>query len=103
MPWFTVRTIYEHSRSGEEAVFEERMVLFQAADAEAAGELALEESTRYMSINPSFMRSRNVAIYSVGERGPSLDGHEIWSHLLVGPQDLEAFVQERYEEPVRDA
>jgi hypothetical protein len=102
MPWFAVRMIYEHSRRFKERVFEERIVLFQAADVEAVRALALEESAKYLSVNPSFKRSKNIAAFSIGERGSSLDGQEIWSHLLVAPQNLEEFVRQRYEEPVRD-
>ena len=102
MPWFAVRMIYEHSRHFEDRTFEERIVLFEAADAEAVHALAIAESDGYLKINPTFRRSENVAVYAVGKSGSSLAGQEIWSHLLCAKKDLEQFVRERYEEPVRD-
>ena len=94
--------IYEHPRSRGEHVFEERITLFQAPDAEAAGALALAESEQYLAVNPSFKRSTEIAAYSIGDHVSSLDGAEVWSHLFVASDDLEKFVRKRYKEPVRD-
>jgi hypothetical protein len=102
MQWYAVRTIYEHSRSGQQGTFEERIVAFRASDVAAVHVMALEESKRYLALNPTFRRSENIGIYVLGHNDPSLEGREIWSHLLVAPEGLEEFVQHRYEEPLRD-
>jgi hypothetical protein len=102
MPWFAVRMIYEHSRRANGGVFEERIVLFQAEDAEAAHALALEESRQYLKINPQFKRSNHAEVYALGKTNASLHGEEIWSSLLISPLNLDELVHDRYEEPVRD-
>ena len=76
--------------------------MVRAADAEAAHSAALQESERYLSINPTFRRSGSVGIFLLGHDDSTLEGREVWSTLLHSTDDLEQFVQHHYEEPLRD-
>jgi hypothetical protein len=96
LDWYAVRTIFRHQVTGETAVFEEKITLYRAKDAEAAIKLAEQNASNYLSINEGLVPIRRYGVYALGHSEPDLNGSEIWSHLSAGPADPEQFYREKH-------
>ncbi len=72
MRWYSVRAVYLHGVDPDGvSVFEERVMLFRAADLDGAVALAEDESRDYLAINPGFQRVGDWAAFSLH---PQVDG-----------------------------
>jgi hypothetical protein len=93
---FSVRAIYLHGvESDGVSVYEERIVMFDAPDADAAGKEAENESREYLSVNPGFKRVSPFVIFRIGA---SLNdrGTEIWSGLSRSRLEPSGYYRHRY-------
>jgi hypothetical protein len=99
MPWFSVRAVYMHERQRDGAgIFEERILLFRASDAEQACALAENESQRYLRLNPTFQRVGEWIAFAIHLDGEELNGSEIWSGLSSSGMAPEEYYKRRYTE-----
>ena len=96
MRWYNVRAIYLHGRDADGGVFEERLVLFQAADFERAMALAEAESREYLAINAGFMRVGNWAAFSLHREAEHLHNVEVWSVLSESTAEAADYYRLRY-------
>ena len=95
--WFAVRTIFRHEVIGKTAVFEEKITMYRAKDAEAAVKLAEKDASAYLSMNESFVPVKRYGVYALGHGERDLHGLEVWSHLSEGLADPEQFYSEKHE------
>jgi len=95
MPWFAIRTVYYFGTKADGInVFEERVVSFEAANAEEAHQKADAESDAYAQENNLVAHPEQSGYQQDGE--PQIDGYEIWSELFESRQSLEQFYESRY-------
>ena len=97
MKWFAIRTVYYR---GEEApgrsVYEERSVLYRAETPEAAFELAEEDNSQYLKLNPTLKRVGNPGAFQLGETGDDLHRAEVWSVLGASPLAPDEYFRRHY-------
>ena len=97
MPWFSIRAVYVHERTPDEAAFfEERILLFSARDAEHAFDLADGESQRYLQLNPGFQRIGELVAFALHVDGSDLNGSEIWSAVARSDVAPDQYYRRRY-------
>src|SRR5271170_2473877 len=93
--WFAVRSIFRHEVTGPKANFEERIVLYLAANADDAFNKAVQDTKKYLELNPNFVQIEHVGVYGLGHGRGELNGVEIWSHLSEGPIDPDEFYRQK--------
>jgi Domain of unknown function (DUF4288) len=96
--WFGIRTIFLWGKRKNDGlnVFEERVVVFSADTVEDALAKAEREAEEYAAANRmEAQHGLQVAYYQDGD--PLIDGYEVWSELYQSSENLESFVQSRYE------
>ena len=97
MPWFSIRAVYMHERQSDgTGIFEERILLFRASDAERACALAENESRRYLQLNRTFQRVGEWIAFAIRPDGEELNGSEIWSGLSSSDMTPEEYYKRRY-------
>jgi len=99
MSWFALRAVYLHGTEPGAFVYEERIVLYEAASAEAAFDQAEADSSRYLSLNPRFRRIGEWVCFDVHLTNGGFQGTEVWSGLLQSPLEPSEFNSKRYTEP----
>ena len=77
-------------------IFEERIILFRASDAESACALAETESRRYLQLNPTFQRVGEWIAFAIRLDGEELNGSEIWSGLSSSDMAQQEYYKRRY-------
>lgn len=98
MQWFAVRTIFRHGQSAVgKGIFEERIFIYRAADADAALEMAKRDAARYLDLNKDFVLLEKYGVFMLGHSESDLNGCEVWSHLSEGPSDPDRFYHDKYE------
>ena len=95
MPWFAIRAVYRHDTDPVGvSIFEERVLMFRADDAEHALSLAEAESKRYLELNPTFGRIGEWGVFVIP--GEELNGAEVWSVLSRSDLSPDEFFRRRY-------
>ena len=95
--WFAVRTLFCHSKSKMgKAIYEEKITLYLAAGINEAQQLAESDANQYVELNNGFSQLKTYEIFVLGHDDSRLDKHEVWSTLLEGPEDIDTFVREKY-------
>lgn len=96
MAWYGLRTIYQWGeKSDMAAVFEERIVVFEATSADDAHAKASAEAEAYSEGTAWIVHPDQVSYeHSDGER--LIDGYEVWSQLFEARCSLEEFYTQRY-------
>lgn len=98
MQWFAVRTIFRHEQIAKgKGVFEEKIIVYRAADVDAALEMAKRDTTQYLDLNKGFVKTGKYEVFMLGHNESDLNGHEVWSHLSEGPFDTDQFYRDKYE------
>jgi hypothetical protein len=97
MAGYSIRAIYSHGpeRDGVR-YYEERTLLFDAADIQVAFALAEEESRRYLEMNPGFQRVGEWVAFAVATNDTSLSGLEIWSSVCRSELAPGDYYEHRY-------
>jgi hypothetical protein len=98
MSWFALRALYLHTTEPGSLVYEERIVLYEAASAEAAFAQAEADSMRYLSLNPEFRRVGEWVCFDVHVTDGGFQGAEVWSGLLQSSLEPSEFYAKRYTE-----
>jgi len=95
MPWYAVRTVYLFgSKSDGTNVFEERVVVFEAATWDEAHSKGNAESERYAAQNNFIAHPEHSGYEQDGEA--LIDEYEVWSELFEDRSSLEDFYVKRY-------
>lgn len=98
MPWYAVRSVYEHGADCEGAsTFGERVVLFEARDFDELAAMAHDEATRYVRLNPTFRRLGEFTAFALGDTVNPVHGVEVWCMLFEASATPEQFLRQRYE------
>jgi len=98
MEWFAVRTIYRHRKVTKgNGVFEEKITIYRAADADAALEMARRDTKQYLELNKDFVKAGRYDVFVLGHSEGDLHGREVWSQLNEGPFDTDEFYRDKYE------
>ena len=100
MSWFALRAVYVHGSEPGAFVYEERIVLYEAASADAAFDQAEADSSQYLSLNPGFRRVGAWECFDVHVRDGGFRGAEVWSNLLQSPLEPSEFYAKRYADPL---
>jgi hypothetical protein len=77
-------------------MFEEKINLYLADNAEDAIQKANREVAKYLELNKEFTPIKRFDVYELGHDKPNLDGEEIWSHMSGGPTDVDEFYRQKY-------
>jgi hypothetical protein len=96
--WFGIRTIFLWGKRTNDGlnVFEERVVVFSADTGEEALVKAKREAEDYAASNSmEALHGLLVAYHQDGDQ--LIDGYEVWSELYQSSEELDSFVQSRYE------
>lgn len=99
MNWYAVRTIFHFGiKDDGKNIFEERVVAFEAKDADMAFEKAEIESKEYACIDGEerFTVHPDVELY-VQDGEQLIDGYEVWSELYETNESIDDFYENRYE------
>ena len=100
MNWYAVRTLFLFGtkRDGKN-VFEERIVVFEAEDSDAAFLAAEAEAAEYAKNDErdDFQIQPDLELY-VQDGEALIDGYEVWSQLFEANESLETFFKNRYEQ-----
>lgn len=96
MPWYSFRTVLQHGPDGDGSLYEERIVLLEAPDDDRAIERARQFTCQYVSLNPGFVEVEPMRVFLLSEAPGNSRPCEVWSLLLNGQRDSEAFRQGRY-------
>lgn len=98
MQWFAVRTIFRHGQIAKgKGIFEEKIIVYRAADADAALEMAKKDTAQYLDLNKDFVKVGKYEVFILGHNEGDLNRHEVWSHLSEGPFDADQFYRNKYE------
>jgi hypothetical protein len=98
MQWFSVRTVFRHEQIVKgKGIFEEKIIVYSAADADAALEMAKRDTTQYLDLNKDFVKVGRYEIFMLGHSEGNLNGREVWSHLSEGPFDTDQYYRDKYE------
>jgi hypothetical protein len=94
--WFGIRAIYHFGRKKDGTnIFEERIVVFSAANAEEVFTKAEREADEYARVTNM---QRHPYLEAYEQDGDDLiDGYEVWSQCFESSEDLESFVKSRYD------
>jgi hypothetical protein len=90
--WHAVKTLYEHDRGEDSSLFEERIVLFSAPNANAAADMAREEARNYLQANPNFRGGKVCGIFVLGKGDGTFQAREVWSLLLRSTVSFDDYV-----------
>ena len=94
--WFGIRTIFLFGQKQDGTnIFEERVVVFSAGTEEEAFSKAEQEAEQYAAANEMEWYPWHIACNL--EDAPLIDGYEVWSELLESSDDLQSFVETRYQ------
>ncbi len=97
MRWFAVRSLFFHSIDGPgAALYEERICLYRAHDASEAIAAAEEDAGEYLLLNPEFRKAGPLRAFVISGKAEDLHRVEVWSQVLGGTTDVDAFYRERY-------
>jgi hypothetical protein len=93
--WFAIRSLYLCSpKSDGTNIFEERVVVFEAATAGEAFEKAEAESEQYSRVHK--FKEHPVKESYEQDGDPLIDGYEVWSVMLEARASLDEFYARRY-------
>ncbi len=93
--WFGIRAIYLFGRKKDGTnIFEERIVVFSAANEDEAFTKAEREADEYARTLNLQRHPYLEAYYQDGDA--LIDGYEVWSQCYQSSLDLESFVKARY-------
>lgn len=96
MAWYGVRTVYHWGeKSDGTAVFEERVVVFEAYSSDEAHEKASAEAKAYAEGTDWVIHSDQVS-YEHGDGEHLIDAYEVWSELFEARCSLGEFYTQRY-------
>jgi len=97
--WFSAKTIYKHcivNGGDERFVFEERIVLIQALDAEDAIKRGEAEAVEYCKKNPGVSYLNFIEVYFLQEESVS-SGTEIYSGLRESKLSEKEYISHFYD------
>ncbi len=95
MSWYAIRTVYHWgTKTDGTAVFEERIVVFEAISWDEAHAKAHSEADAYAKALGFTVHPDQVGYQQDGDR--LIDGHEVWSELFEADASLEDFYESRY-------
>jgi hypothetical protein len=99
MPWYAIRSVYEHGRDEDgTAVFCERVLIFRAPKFDDACALAERESARYLELNPEFTRIGEFTGFAIRARDLPSEGAEVWCMLYRDTLSGSDFYAQRYKQ-----
>lgn len=99
MGWYAVRSIFKFGKKQDGTnIFEERIVVFQAVDADEAFSKAEVEAANYAKNDgkPDFEIHPDMELYEQ-DGDPLIDGYEVWSQLFEAKETMDVFFHNRYE------
>lgn len=97
MQWFAVRMLVRHCIDGRgHALYEERIFLYRAIDESEAINAADEDASKYLELNPSFLKAGPLRAFVLSDDIDDLHRCEVWSQIVRGVSDVEAFYHDRY-------
>src|SRR5262245_19172666 len=95
--WYAIRAVYEHGREDDgTGVFCERVLLFQAPDAEKTVEQAKRESDQYLKLNPEFRRVGEWSAFGLQNNRSHGSGAEVWAMVYLDKRSGEDFYHGHY-------
>jgi len=95
MPWFAIRCVYLFGVTpADKSVFEERVVVFEAASTEEAHAKGDAESDAYAQ-QFGYVAHQELRCYELDDMAAS-DGAEVWSELFEDDCSLPEFYAKRY-------
>jgi len=98
MQWFAVRTIFRHGKIAKtKGIFEEKITVYRAADADTALKMAKRDTEHYLGLNKEFVKAGRYEVFTLGHNESDLNGREVWSTLNEGPFDADQFYRDKYE------
>ena len=95
--WYAVRSIFQFGvKEDGRNIFEERIVVFRAGDADEAFAKAEAEAEEYARQDSGDMEiCPDMELY-VQDGDPLIDGYEVWSQLFQTSESFDEFFQNRY-------
>lgn len=95
--WYAVRAIFSHSVDPrDDALYEERILLYRASDAIDAINAAQEDVACYLRLNPEFRKLGPLRAFVLSSNDEDLHRAEVWSQVLKGTGNADEFYRDRY-------
>jgi hypothetical protein len=97
MQWYAVRSVLKHREESKTAIFEERVLLYQADSPIDAFRRASSDTKSYLADNIGFEEIGEPTVFALFDWITELNGAVAWSCLFRAESDAKEFWKERYE------